>query len=359
MREINAMSTNLFTRPLDQITIDDVNAFLDLNLEEGIRLDYKEAEKNMAGPPSSMIETIVAFANTQGGILILGVKADKVTNRPIAREGLTFLKKTSLEEAITSRCYNAIIPPISPEIGIYTFKPDPTQPADDRAFVVIRVQSGGTAIYSTSDNRVLIRVGSECQNADLMTLRFLFEREQKQMKLVSQRSNELLEGYWMLRQQFMSELIEKTKRWTSSPTRLYLEYVPLDATIDILPFGSLALDANISEEISNTPWYVLESIVRPEGLGLLVDFAHSRTGSYSDKGKDSPVSFFTRKGRVAKMRFHDLRHTMATILLESNVHPKKIQERLGHSSILITMDTYSYVLPSMHQGVARKLDDLF
>jgi integrase len=53
-----------------------------------------------------------------------------------------------------------------------------------------------------------------------------------------------------------------------------------------------------------------------------------------------------------------LRHTMATILLESDVHPKKVQERLGHSKIAITMDTYSHVLPSMQQDVARKLDDL-
>jgi integrase len=58
------------------------------------------------------------------------------------------------------------------------------------------------------------------------------------------------------------------------------------------------------------------------------------------------------------MRFHDLRHTMATILLESDVHPKKVQERLGHSSIAIMMDMYSHVLFSMHQDMARKLDDL-
>ena len=56
---------------------------------------------------------------------------------------------------------------------------------------------------------------------------------------------------------------------------------------------------------------------------------------------------------------NDLRHTMATLLLEADVYPKKVQERLGHSKIAITMDTYSHVLPSMHQDVARKLDDLF
>lgn len=59
------------------------------------------------------------------------------------------------------------------------------------------------------------------------------------------------------------------------------------------------------------------------------------------------------------MRFHDLRHSMATILLESDMHPKKVQERLGHSSIAITMDVYSHVLPSMQQDVAHKLDDMF
>ncbi len=65
------------------------------------------------------------------------------------------------------------------------------------------------------------------------------------------------------------------------------------------------------------------------------------------------------KAGLPEMRFNDLRHTMATILLESDVHPKKVQERLGHSIIAKTMDTYSHVLPSMHQDVARKLDDLF
>ena len=64
------------------------------------------------------------------------------------------------------------------------------------------------------------------------------------------------------------------------------------------------------------------------------------------------------KAGLPDMRFHDLRHTMATILLESDVHPKKVQERLGHSKIAITMDTYSHVLPSMHQDVARKLSEM-
>jgi len=64
------------------------------------------------------------------------------------------------------------------------------------------------------------------------------------------------------------------------------------------------------------------------------------------------------RAELPEMRFHDLRHTMATILLEADVHPKKVQEWLGHSSIAITIDTYSHVLPSMHQDVARKLGEI-
>ncbi len=51
------------------------------------------------------------------------------------------------------------------------------------------------------------------------------------------------------------------------------------------------------------------------------------------------------------MRVHDLRHICATILLSKFVHPKIVQEMLGHATIAITMDTYSHVLPNM-QGEA-------
>jgi len=68
---------------------------------------------------------------------------------------------------------------------------------------------------------------------------------------------------------------------------------------------------------------------------------------------------FLVKAGLPYMRFHDLRHSMATILLAAGVHPKIVQERLGHSTIAITMDTYSHVLPSMQQDVARRLGEMF
>lgn len=59
------------------------------------------------------------------------------------------------------------------------------------------------------------------------------------------------------------------------------------------------------------------------------------------------------------IRFHDMRHTHATILLQQGVNPKIVSERLGHSTIAITLDTYSHVLPNMQKEVAEQLNTVF
>ncbi len=63
-----------------------------------------------------------------------------------------------------------------------------------------------------------------------------------------------------------------------------------------------------------------------------------------------------RGSKMAHFRFHDLRHTHATQLLRQGVHPKIVSERLGHSNIGITLDTYSHVLPGMQEEAIAKLD---
>jgi integrase len=63
---------------------------------------------------------------------------------------------------------------------------------------------------------------------------------------------------------------------------------------------------------------------------------------------------------LPKNRFHDLRHTAATILLSHNVNPKVVSEMLGHSSVAITLDIYSHVLPHMrHDAAATMAQALF
>ena len=66
-----------------------------------------------------------------------------------------------------------------------------------------------------------------------------------------------------------------------------------------------------------------------------------------------------KRSGLPRIRFHDLRHTAATLLLNEDVHPKVVQERLGHARIQITLDIYSHVLPSMQNEAAAKLDKLF
>ena len=64
-----------------------------------------------------------------------------------------------------------------------------------------------------------------------------------------------------------------------------------------------------------------------------------------------------RRAGLPNIRFHDLRHTCATLLLLKGVHPKFVQELLGHSTISITLDTYSDVLPGMGDAAAGAMDE--
>lgn len=61
----------------------------------------------------------------------------------------------------------------------------------------------------------------------------------------------------------------------------------------------------------------------------------------------NPSNLRNRSGVRADLRFHDLRHTCATMLLRAGVNVKVVSEMLGHASITITLDTYSHVLPDM------------
>ena len=64
-----------------------------------------------------------------------------------------------------------------------------------------------------------------------------------------------------------------------------------------------------------------------------------------------------RKAGLPPIRLHDLRHTHATFMLKAGIHPKVVSERLGHSSIRITLDTYSHMLPGLQEAAAQRFDD--
>ncbi len=66
-----------------------------------------------------------------------------------------------------------------------------------------------------------------------------------------------------------------------------------------------------------------------------------------------------RRAELPNIRFHDLRHTCATLLLLKNVNPKFVQRLLGHKSIKITLDLYSHWIPEMDDFTADAMDEIF
>ncbi|WP_121604895.1 site-specific integrase [Virgibacillus sp. Bac332] len=65
------------------------------------------------------------------------------------------------------------------------------------------------------------------------------------------------------------------------------------------------------------------------------------------------------KSGIKKIRFHDLRHTHASLLLKQGVNPKIVSERLGHANVRITLDTYSHLLPNLQKETVNNFSKMF
>jgi integrase len=76
-----------------------------------------------------------------------------------------------------------------------------------------------------------------------------------------------------------------------------------------------------------------------------------------DLSRELPIALSAAK--LPKVRFHDLRHSCASLLLSLGVHAKLVQETLGHSSYQLTMDTYSHMIPALRNEVADRMDQIF
>jgi len=108
------------------------------------------------------------------------------------------------------------------------------------------------------------------------------------------------------------------------------------------------LDHHQQERISAGDRWQEHDLLFPSTLGTPMD----PSNMYKDF-KDT-----LKKAGLPDIRFHDLRHTAATLMLLQGTHPKIVQERLGHSDISLTMNTYSHVLPSMQEEAAEKMDEI-
>jgi integrase len=91
-----------------------------------------------------------------------------------------------------------------------------------------------------------------------------------------------------------------------------------------------------------------QNLVFPSEIGSLLNPSNLRNRSFK--------RIKARSGVQKDLRFHDLRHTCATLLLSEGVNVKVVSEMLGHASIAITLNTYSHVLPDMQDSAAEVME---
>jgi integrase len=87
-------------------------------------------------------------------------------------------------------------------------------------------------------------------------------------------------------------------------------------------------------------------------------FTNTMGGPISHSVVEKAFKAALRKAELPDVRVHDLRHGAATLLLSMGVHPKIVQEMLGHSTITLTLDTYSHTVPALHAEAASQMDKL-
>lgn len=104
---------------------------------------------------------------------------------------------------------------------------------------------------------------------------------------------------------------------------------------------------------------VYESVYGPgsyQDLGLL--FPGVGGGPMDTRSFTRRFERLTTKAGLPRIRFHDLRHTHATIMLQAGVNPKALAERLGHSAVNFLMNKYTHVLPTLQREIADSVDGL-
>lgn len=104
--------------------------------------------------------------------------------------------------------------------------------------------------------------------------------------------------------------------------------------------------------------YLIET--KKAGFNATDYVIHTQKGdAYAPDSISQKWERFRDANNFPKIRFHDLRHTCATMMMAAGVDPKTVQTRLGHADVQITLNTYSHCLPSMNKAAGDKMDELF
>lgn len=135
---------SLWHKPVDQIAFADIDAFCRLSLPEGARLDYKGLSI-----PKNLDKAIAGFANTLGGLIILGVDADQKNNKPIWPPVAGMKMVDGLQEQVLQIASEAIVPAAPVEVSPVIQNPNRT----GECFVIVRVIQSRTAPHAIEKNR--------------------------------------------------------------------------------------------------------------------------------------------------------------------------------------------------------------
>jgi Putative DNA-binding domain len=179
---------SLWHKPASLIEFSDVDAFCQTMQPEGARLDYKGVAF-----PKDLAKTIAAFANTLGGLIILGVEADSTLNKPIWPPTLGLPAEAGLSERVIQIAQDGIYPPVG--VAVSSVIPNDLLPG--HVLLVIRVNESREAPHAVDKNRrvyVYERVDNKSEPyelADMDRIQYLLARRQR---LVDQRESDLREN---------------------------------------------------------------------------------------------------------------------------------------------------------------------
>jgi integrase len=123
-------------------------------------------------------------------------------------------------------------------------------------------------------------------------------------------------------------------------------------TIRLTTNAVTALRAHLSRQLEEMER--MGSLYQPGGLIFARETGRRITPSNLRNRSFKPL---LERAKLRQIRFHDLRHTCATLLLGKDVNPKIVSEMLGHSSISVTLDIYSHLLPDMQEKAAKALEE--